>query len=454
MPAVSINPATGEEIHRYDEMNSAEIDRVLERSEKAYRRYRHTPFPERARRLQTAARFLEEEARPLAEIITREMGKPIRQAEAEVRKCARVCRFYAEEGEAFLRHEPVVTEARTSYVAFQPLGPILAVMPWNFPFWQVFRIVAPALAAGNTVLLKHASNVTGCSLAIENVLLQAGFEAGEMQSLIAGSEEVAPILADRRVRAATLTGSEGAGRAVGAGAGKHLKPSVLELGGSDPFIVLADADLDRAAATAVTSRMQNNGQSCIAAKRFIVEGAVYDPFLERFIERTASLKVGDPMHDDTDIGPLGSAGGRNDLHEQIRRSVAAGAEARMGGMALDRPGFFYLPTVLVGVQQGMAAFDEEVFGPAAAVIRARDRAEAIQLANASSFGLGAAVFTENREEGERVALELEAGCVFVNEMVKSDPRLPFGGIKNSGYGRELSHFGIREFVNVKSVWID
>ncbi len=453
MALQSINPATEKEIRQYDEHGDEAVDRMLDRAAEAFARHRRTSFSERADKMMRAVALLERRARSIAETMTEEMGKPIGQAVAEAEKCAWVCRFYARHARSFLETEPVDVEDARAFVAYQPLGPVLAVMPWNFPFWQVFRFAAPALMAGNVALLKHASNVSGCGLAIEELLREAGFDGGEFQTLLIGSDRVASIIADRRVRAATLTGSVGAGKAVGSSSGKVVKPSVLELGGSDPFIVLADADLEKAVAIGVKARMQNNAQSCIAAKRFIVEEAVLDAFNERFVERIAGLKVGDPMDESTDIGPLASADGCDAIHDQVQRALEGGAALRTGGAKLDGPGFYYAPTVLADVEPGTVAFEEEIFGPVASVIRARDVDHAVALANDTRFGLGGAVFTEDRKKGEQVAMQLEVGCAFVNEMVKSDPRLPFGGVKESGYGRELSHHGIREFVNVKSVWI-
>ena len=453
MSLVSINPATGEEIQRYEPFSAHEIDTRLARAEAAFARHRRTSFAERAAKMNRAAAILEERAEAWGRLMTQEMGKPIVQARAEAKKCAWVCRFYAEHAAAFLQDEVVDTDAARSYVAYQPLGPVLAVMPWNFPFWQVLRFVAPALMAGNVGLLKHASNVTGCALAIEAILREAGFDNDEFQTLLASSSAVAGIIDDPRTKAATLTGSDAAGRAGGGQAGAQIKPSVLELGGSDPFIVLADADLGRAAEVGVAARMQNNGQSCIAAKRFIIERPVAEAFIDRFVERVEALTVGDPMDEVTDLGPIARDDLREEIHDQVQRAVAEGATLRTGGHGLDGPGFFYAPTVLADVTPGTVAFQEEIFGPVAAMIVADDADHAVALANASPFGLGGAVFTEDVEKGEQIALRLEVGCAFVNGMVKSDPRLPFGGVKESGYGRELSHHGIRAFVNVKTVWI-
>lgn len=453
MPLVSINPATEREIARYDTLAPEAVESALARADAAFHRHRETLFAERAAKMRRAAETLESRADEWGALMTREMGKPITQAVAEARKCAAVCRYYAEHAEAHLADERAPVDEARAFVTYQPLGPVLAVMPWNFPFWQVFRFAAPALMAGNVGLLKHASNVTGCSLAIEEIFREAGFDGGEFQSLRISTDPVAEIIADRRVRGATVTGSEGAGRAIGGAAGKALKPSVLELGGSDAFLVLADADLDAAVETAVRSRTQNTGQSCIAAKRFIVEEKVLDDFTRRFVERMERLVVGDPMDRGTEIGPIARADLRDEIHDQVERAVADGAEVLTGGEKLDGTGFFYAPTVLGGVREGTVAFDEEIFGPVASVVAARDADDAVRLANASRFGLGSTVFTRDLERGERVARALHAGCAFVNAMVKSDPRVPFGGVGDSGYGRELAAHGIRAFTNVKTVWV-
>jgi succinate-semialdehyde dehydrogenase/glutarate-semialdehyde dehydrogenase len=452
----SVNPATEEEIERYDELSEEEIDDRLARADDAFARHRQTAFGERARKMRRAADRLEDDSDRWGELMTREMGKPLAQAKAEAEKCAWVCRYYAEHAAGFLADEPVETDAERSFIAYQPLGPVLAVMPWNFPFWQVFRFAAPALMAGNVGLLKHAGNVTGCAFAIEAIFRDAGFDADEFQALPMSSDPVEGILSDPRVKAATLTGSGPAGSAVGGQAAAQIKPSVLELGGSDPFIVLADADLEQAAATGVTARMQNNAQSCIAAKRFIVERGVLDDFTDRFVREMDALTVGDPMADETDVGPLVSDRARDDIHDQVERATASGgARLALGGEKLtDRDGFYYAPTVLTGVEPGTVAFKEEIFGPVASIIAARDADHAVELANDSPFGLGGSVFTGDRAQGEAIARRLEVGGAFVNEMVKSDPRLPFGGVKKSGYGRELSRFGIRAFVNVKTVWVE
>ncbi len=438
---------------QYDELTDAALEAKLQRAADAFAAHRRTALAERSERLRAAADILEDRAEAFGRVMTQEMGKPLAEATAEAEKCAWVCRYYAGNGPDMLRPEVVQTDALKSYIAYQPLGPVLAVMPWNFPFWQVFRFAAPALMAGNVGLLKHASNVTGCALQIEEILQEAGFMDGTFQTLVVSSDRVAGIIADDRVKGATVTGSEGAGRAVGGAAGKAIKPSVLELGGSDPFIVLADAELEEALDTGVTARMQNNAQSCIAAKRFIVEAPVYDAFVEGFTERINQLTVGDPMAEDTDVGPLARPDLRDEVHDQVERAVADGATLRTGGHVLDGTGYFYAPTVLADVMPGTVAFEEEIFGPVAAIVKADDVNHAVQLANDTPFGLGGAVFTTDLEQGEAVALRLECGCAFVNGMVKSDPRLPFGGIKTSGYGRELSRFGLQAFVNVKTVWI-
>ncbi|WP_103028790.1 NAD-dependent succinate-semialdehyde dehydrogenase [Salinibacter altiplanensis] len=454
MPLVSKNPTTENEIERYSLHTDREIEQRLAQAMSGFETNRDRSFGERAARLERAADLLEDRAPALGALMTEEMGKPLPQARAEAEKCAWVCRYYAEHGADFLADQAVETPAQKSYVAHEPLGPILAVMPWNFPFWQAFRFGAPALMAGNVVLLKHAPNVTGCAEAIADVLRGAGFADHELQVLRVDEETVGTILEDRRVRGATLTGSVPAGAAVAQQAAAQLKPTVLELGGSDPFIVCADADLEEAASTGCTARMQNNGQSCIAAKRFIVTRAVLDDFRERLVENVAALTVGDPTNDATDVGPMARGDLRDTVHDQVERALGDGAVAVTGGHMLERDGFFYAPTVLADVEPGTVAFEEEIFGPVASITAADDAEHAVALANNTRFGLGGSIFTEDLEKGERMARALEAGCVFVNEMTKSDPRVPFGGIKDSGYGRELSHHGIHEFVNVKTVWVE
>jgi succinate-semialdehyde dehydrogenase/glutarate-semialdehyde dehydrogenase len=453
MAIESINPATGEVIERFSEASSADIDRTLALSRTTFLEWRHTTFAERAGRMREAARILREDKARFGRTMALEMGKPIVQGEGEAEKCAWVCEYYAEHAPDFLEIEPKVTDASRSYIRFDPLGPVLAVMPWNFPFWQVFRFAAPALMAGNTGLLKHASNVPQCALDIEEIFRRAGFPEGVFRSLLVGNAAVADIIADPRVVATTLTGSEQAGIKVAEQSGRHLKKSVLELGGSDPFIVLEDADIEQAARVAVDARLINSGQSCIAAKRFIVVDPVFDRFLELFHQGMASKRMGDPLNRDTNIGPQARQDLRDGLHRQVETSLHQGAQLRLGGKLPEGPGAFYPATILLDRGPGSASFDEETFGPVASVTRARDEADAIRLANASSFGLGASLWTRDLERAERLVGEIEAGDVHVNGQVKSDPRLPFGGIKRSGYGRELSEFGIREFVNIKSVWI-
>ncbi len=453
MTFASTNPATGEEVARYEEFSAAEVADRLGRAATAFARHGATPFGERAQGLRRTADALEAGAPRWARLITTEMGKPIAQARAEIEKCAGVCRYYAERGEDFLAPEPVECDASRSYVAFDPLGPVLAVMPWNYPFWQVFRFAAPALAAGNVVLLKHAANVTGSALAIEELLATAGFDRDEFQTLLVSPSALPGIIADPRIRGVTLTGGEAAGRALGAAAGGSVKPSVLELGGSDAFIVLADADVERAAEVGVRARFLNAGQSCIAAKRFILERPIAPTFIDRFVHHAERLTVGDPLAESTEVGPLARDDLRDTVHDQVTRALAGGATLRAGGHPLEGPGFFYPPTVLGEVAPGSVAFEEEIFGPVASMIAAEDADHAVELANQSRFGLGAALFTADRDRGEAIARKLEAGSVFVNGMVRSDPRLPFGGVKASGFGRELSHFGLREFVNIKTVWI-
>lgn len=453
MPIASINPATGETLKTFESLTKAQVDEKLQRASDTFRVYRHTSFAQRTAMMNRAAEILESEKQDLAQLMTTEMGKPIKGAVGEADKCAWVCRYYAETAQQHLADELVETDAAKSYVKFQPLGPVLAVMPWNFPFWQVFRFAAPALMAGNVGLLKHASNVPQCALAIEDIFRRAGFPEGSFQTLLVGSNAVEGILKDRRVVAATLTGSEPAGRSVAAIAGSEIKKTVLELGGSDPFIVMSSANLEQAVNTAVKARTINNGQSCIAAKRFIVAKEIYREFEERFVAEMKSLKVGDPMNEDTDIGPLATEQILKDVDEQVKTSVAAGAILLTGGKKLERDGNFYQPTVLANIPKDSPAYSEEIFGPVALLFGVENVDEAIELANATSFGLGAAAWTNHEGERNRFIEELEAGCVFINGMVASDPRLPFGGIKNSGYGRELGQFGIREFVNIKTIAI-
>ncbi len=447
----SVNPATGEEIERFPEFTAKEVDTALSWADSAFRDWRRTSYTDRAERIRAVGEVLRRHKREFAETMAREMGKPVREGVAEVEKSAWACDFYADNAAKFLADEPIATEAKRSLVRYQPLGPVLAVMPWNFPFWQVFRFAAPSLMAGNVGLLKHASNVTRCALGIEAAFREAGFPDGIFQTLVIGSAAVGPIVRDSRVRAVSLTGSEAAGASVAEVAGAVVKKVVLELGGSDPFVVLRDADVGRAAAAAAEARCINSGQSCIAAKRFVVDAHAYDDFLEAFVESMRHLTVGDPMRDDTRVGPVARGDLRDELHRQVAESVEAGAKVRLGGKPIEGPGFFYRPTVLADVRPGMAAYDEEVFGPVAAVVRAADERDAVRIANDTKFGLGASVWTADVERGLRLAGEIDAGMVSVNRRVQSDPRLPFGGVKASGYGRELGLHGIREFVNAKAI---
>jgi succinate-semialdehyde dehydrogenase/glutarate-semialdehyde dehydrogenase len=448
------NPATGELVESYEEFTPSEVDEALELANETFEDWSNRSLRERERLLAAAGDILRENKRDYAETMTREMGKPITQAVSEVEKCAWVCDHYAEYASTYLESDchpsPPGSTVKTVY---EPLGPVLAVMPWNFPFWQVFRFAAPYLTAGNVGLLKHASNVPGCAVAIEEVFREAGYPEGVFQSLLLPSGRVEDVLADERVTAATLTGSSRAGSAIASTAGDHLKKTVLELGGSDPFVVLADADLEAAATTGAWARNQNGGQSCIAAKRFIVVEEMYDPFVQQFVDSVESLTIGDPMDEDTDVGPQAREDLLDDLHEQVEASVAAGATVVTGGEPLDGVGTYYPPTVLTDVPEGCPADAEEVFGPVAAVYRVADASEAITKANDTSFGLGASLWTSDLDRADRLAAEIDAGCVYVNELVKSDPRVPFGGVNDSGYGRELSEDGIKEFVNRKTIWL-
>jgi succinate-semialdehyde dehydrogenase / glutarate-semialdehyde dehydrogenase len=447
----SINPATGETLRTFEALSDTQVDDALARADAAWRTYRHTPLAGRVRWLSAAAEILEQEKDRLGRIMTLEMGKPIGAARAEAAKCALACRYYAEHGERLLADEPLDAGAGTSYLKFQSIGPVLAVMPWNFPFWQVFRFAAPALMAGNAGLLKHASNVPQCALEIEDVIRRAGFPAGVFQTLLIGSAQVARVIDDPRVKAASLTGSEPAGAQVASQAGRQLKKTVLELGGSDPFVVMPSADVERAVRTGVDARVLNNGQSCIAAKRFLVDIRIAADFERRFVEAIEALRIGDPLDESTQLGPLATPEILEGLDEQVRGTVAAGGRLLTGGHRLDRPGNFYAPTVLADVPKDSPAYREELFGPVAVLFRTDGIDEAIRLANDTEFGLGASVWTNDAAEQRRLIDEIEAGMVFVNGMVASDPRLPFGGVKRSGYGRELSAYGIREFVNVKTV---
>jgi succinate-semialdehyde dehydrogenase/glutarate-semialdehyde dehydrogenase len=453
MAIATLNPATGETIRTFQPLSSEEIETKLQRAADAFRSHRRSSFADRASRMRKAAEILESEKDRFGRVMTMEMGKTLKSAVDEVLKCALGCRYYAENGEAALADETIISNAGRSFVRYQPLGVVLAVMPWNFPFWQVFRFAAPALMAGNVGLLKHSSNVPQCALAIEEILCRAGFSNGEFQTLLIESKQVAPLLDDRRVVAVTLTGSEPAGSQVASQAGKQIKKTVLELGGSDPFIVMPSANFDEAVTTAVKARCINNGQSCIAAKRFIVHESIYAEFERRFVEGMRSLRVGDPMEPATDIGPLATAQIVTELDEQVQAAVADGARILTGGRRIERPGNYYEPTVLAGVPKSSPVYYQEFFGPVAMLFPARDIDHAIEFANDSDFGLGSSVWTQDDGERARFTDEIESGQVFVNSMVVSDPRLPFGGIKRSGYGRELSAFGIREFVNIKTVWI-
>ncbi|HEX8088551.1 MAG TPA: NADP-dependent succinic semialdehyde dehydrogenase [Blastocatellia bacterium] len=453
MAIATINPATGETLKTFEPLSDPELEKKLQLALDTFRDYRRTPFRERAQKMTRAAEILDSGKEEFGRIMTTEMGKPIKAARAEAEKCALVCRYYAENAESFLADEAVETNATRSYIRYQPIGPVLAVMPWNFPFWQVLRFAAPALMAGNVGLLKHASNVPQCALAIEDIFRRAGFPEGAFQTLLIGSDKVQRVLDDARVMAATLTGSEPAGSRVAAEAGKQIKKTVLELGGSDPFIVMPSADLDEAVNTAVKARTINNGQSCIAAKRFIVAVEIAEEFEGRFVREMESLRIGDPMDESTDIGPLATLDILSDLEAQVRKTQEAGGRILTGGKRLQGGGFYYAPTVLTNIPEDSPAYAEELFGPVASLFRVRGIEEAIRLANATVFGLGSSAWTNDEAERARFIDEIEAGSVFINGMVASDPRLPFGGVKHSGYGRELSVYGIREFVNVKTVWI-
>jgi succinate-semialdehyde dehydrogenase/glutarate-semialdehyde dehydrogenase len=450
----SINPANNKIIKQYDEMTASDSSEIILLAHQSFLEWKETSFVHRAELMKNAAKVLRQNSEEYSALMTMEMGKPIAQSRAEVEKCAWVCDYYAENAEKFLTDELIKTEATKSFVTYQPLGVILAVMPWNFPFWQVFRFAAPNLMAGNSGVLKHASNVSGCALAIEEVFRKAGFPENLFRTLLVSSKNVKAIIEDEKIQAVTLTGSVPAGRSVASIAGNSIKKTVMELGGSDPYVILEDADLEKAAMSCVNSRLINAGQSCIAAKRFIIVEKVYDEFERLYLDFMSRKKMGDPLDEKNDLGPQASIQLRDELHDQVLRSLQRGAKLLLGGNIPDLDGAYYPPTVLSNVKPGIAAFDEELFGPVAALIKAKDQDEAIELANKSIFGLGAAVFTNDQDRGERIAKEkLNAGCCFVNDFVKSDPRLPFGGIKESGYGRELSPFGIREFVNIKTVYI-
>jgi succinate-semialdehyde dehydrogenase/glutarate-semialdehyde dehydrogenase len=450
----AINPATGEIINEYDEMKPEEVSQILSLVYDEFQAWKKTSFEDRELLMKKAAQVLRENVNKYAKLMVEEMGKPIKDARAEVEKCAWVCDYYAENAKQQLAPELIKTDASKSYISYQPLGIILAVMPWNFPFWQVIRFAAPTLMAGNVGVLKHASNVPGCALAIEEVFHQAGFPKNAFRTLLIGSKQVNAVIENPRMKAVTLTGSGPAGKAVASKAGKMLKKSLLELGGSDPYIILEDANIEETVLTCVTSRLINSGQSCIAAKRFIVVEPIRKKFEELYVSNMKSRKMGDPMQEDTIVGPQARHDLRDELHNQVEESIAQGARCLLGGEIPEGKGAFYPPTILTDVKKGMPAYDDEMFGPVAAIIPVKDEKEAIRVANDTSFGLGSAIFTRNIEKGERIAeTEIDAGSCFVNTFVRSDPRLPFGGINESGYGRELSYYGIREFVNIKTVYI-
>ena len=453
MAISTTNPATGEVLKTFASLTDQQVDAKIQLASETFAKFRALTFAERGRMMLRAAEILEQEKNDLAHLMTLEMGKTLRSAVDEAVKCAWACRYYAENAERFLADEVVATTAKKSFIRHQPMGAILVVMPWNYPFWQVFRFIAPGLMAGNVGLLKHASNVPQCALKIEEILLRAGFPKGAFQTLLVGSDKVDRILADPRIAAATLTGSEGAGVKVGEGAAKRIKKVVLELGGSDPFIVMPSANLEDAVNTAVKARTLNNGQSCIAAKRFIVHEQIADKFEKDFVAKMENLKLGDPFDENTEVGPLANEDAVTSLHADVQKSIDAGAKLLTGGKPANLPGFFYLPTVLTNVPKNSPAYAEEFFGPVASLFRAKNIDEAIHIANDTRFGLGASAWSNDPEEQERFINDLEAGMVFINQMVASDPRVPFGGVKRSGVGRELSTYGIREFANVKTVWI-
>ena len=454
MSIQSVNPATGELLKSFEPLTPDQIEEKVRNAVATFATYRLTPFSKRAECLRKAADILDAEKEELGRLMTLEMGKLQREAVAEAAKCAVGCRFYADNAERFMADEVVETGAKKSYIKYQPIGPILAIMPWNFPFWQVFRFAAPALMAGNVGLLKHASNVPQCALKIEDIIHRAGFPEGSFQTLLVGVDAVDKLLADPRIMAATLTGSENAGVQVGISAAKRIKKVVLELGGSDPFIVMPSADLDQAVNTAVKARVQNNGQSCIAAKRFIVAEQVADAFTEKFVAKMKSLKMGDPLDAATEVGPIATPGGVRDLDRDVKKTVEKGGRVLTGGEPSEGKGNFYPPTVLTDIPMDSPAYREEFFGPVASIFRVKNIDEAIRIANDSRFGLGASAWTTVPAEQERFARDLEAGMVFINKMVASDPRLPFGGVKASGHGRELSTVGMREFLNIKTVWVE
>jgi succinate-semialdehyde dehydrogenase / glutarate-semialdehyde dehydrogenase len=453
MPIASVNPATGEVVKTFQPLSESEIEKKVQQAVATFKAERNTPFAERSKRMLRAAEILERDKDKFGHLMTLEMGKTYKSAVAEAVKCTSACRYYGENIERFMADEVVETGAKRSFIRYLPIGPILAVMPWNFPFWQVIRFAAPALMAGNVGLLKHASNVPQCALAIESIFLEAGFPEGAFQALLIGSSQVDALLNDPRIVAATLTGSEQAGIQVGVGAAKRIKKVVLELGGSDPFIVMPSADLETAVSTAVQARVQNNGQSCIAAKRFIVAESIADEFERRFVAKMKNLQVGDPFDEKTELGPLATPDAVKGLDEDVHKTLDAGARLLTGGHPLERKGNYYAPTVLTNVPKGSPAYSEEFFGPVASIFRVKDQSEAIRVANDVRFGLGASAWTNDEKEQQRFINELEAGMVFINKMVASDPRIPFGGVKHSGHGRELGLVGIREFLNAKTVWV-
>lgn len=449
----SINPATEKLIHEYNEHTENECDEILDRVYNAWDFWKKTSFTERSVKMNGAAKVLRRHKNEYARLITDEMGKLFKEAVSEIEKSAWVCEYYAEKAEEFLSDEHIKSDGTESFVSFEPLGPVLAVMPWNFPFWQVFRFAAPALMAGNAAVLKHASNVPGCALAIESIFREARFPENLFRTLLISSGKVNHVIGNEKIIAATLTGSEYAGSKVAEEAGKMLKKTVMELGGSDPYIVFADADLDKCVETAVNARMINTGQSCIAAKRFIVVEEIAGAFTEKVMAKMKQLKGGNPVDGTSDFGPMARPDLRDDLDEQVQKSVKMGAELLLGGRPIDRKGYFYEPTVITNVSPDMPVFNEETFGPVLSIIRVENELEAIDMANNSQYGLGGSIWTKDIQKGIKAARQVESGAVFVNGMTKSDPRLPFGGIKNSGYGRELSHYGIREFVNIKTIWV-
>lgn len=454
MTMKAINPATGEFIKEYQELSLEQTEQIIEKSHQAFLLWKETDFASRARYMKKAAEILRKKANDYGKLMSLEMGKPIKEGKAEVTKCALTCDFYADHAEKFLQKEFIETDAKKSFISYEPLGVVLAIMPWNFPFWQVFRFAAPALMAGNVGVLKHASNVPGCALAIEEIFREAEFPENIFRTLLMNNALVEKIIKNSKVTAVTLTGSTAAGKIVAAKAGECIKKTVLELGGSDPYVILEDADLEQAAVICAQARLINSGQSCIAAKRFIVMESIRKSFEESFVKEMGNFKMGNPLSEETQIGPLARIDLRNQLHEQVQKSIAKGAKCLLGGQIPEGKGFYYPPTVLTDVKKGMPAYEEELFGPVAAIISAHNEEEAIQIANDSAYGLGAALFTKNIKKGEEIATKkFQAGSCFVNAQVHSDPRLPFGGVKESGYGRELSHFGIREFVNIKTIYI-